>query len=60
MARVEEFCKLAVENINSFSYEDKRLALEALHISVHVDGDTISVTGAIPMEMGYINSTLLA
>lgn len=60
MARVEEFCELAVENLSSFSYEDKRLALEALHISVQVDGDAIHVTGAIPVDKGCINSTLPA
>ena len=60
ITRIEDFCNLAVENIDNFSYEDKRMALEALHIFVQVDGNNISVTGTIPMETGVIDSPLPA
>ena len=45
---VETFCKLASENLESFTYEDKRLALEALKIRVVINGDKITVHGSIP------------
>ena len=45
---VETFCKLASENLESFTYEDKRLALEVLKIRVVINGDKIIVHGSIP------------
>lgn len=56
---VERFCKLAGEKVMAFTYEDKRLALEALQIRIVVDGDKISLHGAIPMAEGNIASTRL-
>jgi len=55
---VERFCELARENLMNFTYEDKRLALEALQIRVAINGDNISVHGAIPVVTGDIVSTL--
>jgi len=40
---------LASKNLTNFTYDDKRLALEALRIEVWVDGEDISVTGAVPI-----------
>ncbi|MFC1910598.1 hypothetical protein ACFLXC_04865 [Chloroflexota bacterium] len=55
---IEKFCRLASENLEHFSYEDKRLALEALKIKVVIDGDKITVHGAIPIIQSDIVSTL--
>ncbi|MBL7125154.1 MAG: recombinase family protein [Dehalococcoidales bacterium] len=57
MTGVEQFCVLARQNLSNFSYEDKRLALEALQVKVHVDGSNVSMTGAIPVATGDIVST---
>ena len=46
---IERFCQLVRENLKGLSFEDKRLALEALQIKVGIDGDNVEVTGAIPM-----------
>jgi site-specific DNA recombinase len=46
---IERFCELARRNLSNFTYADKRLALEALQIRVLVDGDVVSMTGAIPI-----------
>ncbi len=54
---VERFCELARENLMNFTYEDKRLALEALQIKVALNNDSISVHGAIPVIDGDIVST---
>ena len=46
---IERFCQLVRENLKDLSFEDKRLALEALQMKVWIDGDNVEVTGAIPM-----------
>ncbi len=53
---VERFCELVRENLMNFTYEDKRLALEALRIRVNINGDNVSVHGAIPVIDGDIVS----
>ena len=57
---VEKFCVLARHNLSSFTYEDKRLALEALQIEVWIDGDAVSIKGFIPLVSveGAVASTL--
>jgi len=54
---VERFCELARENLMNFTYEDKRLALEALQIKVAINDNSISVQGTIPVIDGDIVST---
>ncbi|MFC1934881.1 recombinase family protein [Chloroflexota bacterium] len=49
LTRAGHFCALARENLANFTYTDKRLALEALQIEVLVDGQDISITGAVPL-----------
>jgi len=49
LERVVDFCHLASQNLKDFIFEDRRLALSALSIEVHIDGDDISLTGAIPV-----------
>lgn len=46
---LERFCQLAKENLKGLSFDDKTLALEALQIKVWIDGDSVEITGAIPM-----------
>lgn len=57
MAGVEQFCELARQNLSNFGYEDKRLALDALQVKICVDGNKVSMTGAIPVATGDIVST---
>jgi len=57
VAGLEQFCDIAKANLESFGYEDKRLALEALQIKIWVDENTVSITGAIPIKAGSINYT---
>ncbi|GAI99456.1 unnamed protein product [marine sediment metagenome] len=46
---IERFCELVRQNLKDFTFEDKRLALEALQTEIWVDGDTITVLGSIPI-----------
>jgi len=45
---IEVICKRVSTNLESLSTVDRRMALEALDIKVHVNGDSISVTGSLP------------
>ena len=45
-----------MDNLQNMTYEDKRLALEALQINVVVEGDKIVVDGTIPMASSEIVS----
>ncbi len=42
------FCELARSNLASFTFENKRMALEALGIKVWLDGKSVIIEGAIP------------
>jgi site-specific DNA recombinase len=57
---VEKYCTLARRNLSGFTYEDKRLALEALQIEVWIDGEAVSIKGFIPpvSAKGVVASTL--
>ena len=44
-------CELVKHNLNSLSFEEKRLALRALKARVLIDGDTVSMQGWIPPEV---------
>ena len=54
---IERFCELVRQNLGDFTFEDKRLALEALQIKVLVDGNNINIEGAIPIAEDGIEST---
>lgn len=58
LAGVEKFCELACKNLMDFTYEKKRLALDALQVKVIIDGNKVSMQGAIPVVEGDIVSTL--
>lgn len=45
---VKRFCKTVNQNLASFGYEDKRLALEALQLKVVVGKDGLSIRGMVP------------
>ena len=59
MDGIKEFCKLASTNLASFTYENKRLALEALQIKVFVNNQQIEIEGFIPNADLSIESTTL-
>lgn len=47
---IEQFCEQWRQNLGEFTFEDKRLALEALQLKVWVDGDDEPIMeGAIPI-----------
>ncbi len=47
--KVEEFCKIASQNLADFGYAEKRLALETLKIKVWIDGNTPRLDGVLPV-----------
>jgi hypothetical protein len=47
---VERFCDLVRTNIKQFSFQDKRLALEALQIKVWIDSDKVTIEGVVPVD----------
>jgi len=42
--------ELASQNLDRLTYEDKRLALEALAIKVWTEGDNVAIDGTIPVS----------
>jgi len=57
MESIERFCELVRQNLGDFTFNDKRLALEALSIKVWVNGNEINIEGAIPVAGDDIVST---
>lgn len=48
--KIEDFCKIASQNLADFGYAEKKLALEALRIKVWVDGNNPSeLQGVLPV-----------
>ena len=45
---IKQACELVKRNLRDLSFDDKRLALEALQIRVIVDGDRVNIEGALP------------
>jgi len=56
MESIERFCEVVRQNLGEFTFEDKRLALEALSIKVWVDGNNLEIEGAIPISGDDIQS----
>jgi len=50
-------CSLVRDNLGDLSFENKRLALEALNIRILLGESKISIEGAIPVSYGSIEST---
>lgn len=58
MGSIKRFCELAKSNLADFTFENKRLALQALNIKVWVDGENITIEGAMPVAESDIVSTI--
>jgi hypothetical protein len=59
--KVEDFCKIASQNLADFGYAEKRLALEALNVKVWIDGDnppTLQGILPIPSEVCAMSQPL--
>ena len=56
---IKRCCELVRSNLADFTFENKRLALQALNIKVCIDGENIAIEGAVPMGEDAIASTLL-
>ena len=54
---IEETCAALSRKINSLDFNDKRLAIQALQIRVLVDGDSITINGAIPVDVSRTANT---
>lgn len=54
---IEKTCAALSGKIKNLDFEDKRLALEALQIRVFIDGDSINITGAIPVDVSRTVNT---
>jgi len=54
---LKEYCNRAIENIEKFSYEDKRQALAALQVKVMVTEDGLDLCGIIPLAIDYDSTT---
>ncbi len=50
VSRLKEACALVARNAGNLSFEEKRLALQALDVSVIVDKDKVTLCGALPAE----------
>jgi predicted nuclease with TOPRIM domain len=50
--QIEEYCERARENIDSFGFDEKRLALDALNVNVRVKGKDVALSGVIPTHFG--------
>ena len=55
-ATAKRACELVSKNLKALTFEDKRLALQALQIKVWVDGDSVEIKGAIPIPEGSVES----
>ena len=49
LAKVEEFCKIASQNLPDFGHTEKKLALETFKIRVWIDGNTQKLDGVLPV-----------
>ena len=55
--QVKEFCARATERLDGFSFEERRLALEALQIKVVVGRSGVKLFGVIPRSYATIGQT---
>jgi site-specific DNA recombinase len=57
MEKVEQFCTSVKQNLASFSFQEKKLALEALRIKLWINGDQLTIEGAVPLPDSAAPST---
>ncbi len=50
-------CELVKSNLKTLSFQEKRFALSVLQLRVIVDGDTLTIQGAIPLPVGQVVTT---
>ena len=55
--QVKEFCARATDRLYGFSFDEKRLALEALQIKVVVGTGGVKLFGVIPSSYATIEQT---
>ena len=48
--KMEEYIRLVQEKLTTLDFDMKRLALDMLNIKVWIDGQSVEVTGSIPVE----------
>lgn len=53
---VKEYCKQVAQNLESLSFEEKRLALEVLQVKVTVEEDRLVLDGALPLSVASTHS----
>ncbi|MBA7582844.1 hypothetical protein ES708_24782 [subsurface metagenome] len=49
LERLEEFCRVASQNLLEFGHADRKMTLEALKIKVFVDGSSATLEGVLPI-----------
>lgn len=54
---VREYCRRAARNIERFTFEEKRLALEALQVRVIATGNGLELYGILPVGVDYVSTT---
>lgn len=54
---IEVACALVRKSLTELSFENKRLALEALNITVWINGENIKIEGCIPIKGRVIATT---
>ncbi len=47
---MEEYIQLVQEKLTTLDFDMKRLALDMLNIKVFIDGQSVEITGTIPVE----------
>ena len=52
--QIDQVCNLVTTNLVNLTFEEKRLALEALNVKVWIDGHSVAVQGMIPIPEGDI------
>ena len=55
--KMEEYIRLVQEKLTTLDFDMKRLALDMLNIKVWLDGQSVEVTGTIPVEDADVVTT---
>ena len=50
LPKMEEYIQLVREKLTTLDFDMKRLALDMLNIKVWIDGQSVEITGTIPLE----------
>ena len=50
LSEIKQACALVADNVSTLSFKQKRLALQALQISVTIDGDKVTLYGSVPVK----------